>query len=434
MNIVAQEPCTSSGTGHKHRKNWRVTWLVALSLIGYPLLGTLVALTPLPSLVASVPVRLAVIFLSLSLLLTVRRSEPLLFSILRIPMTPLRVGLMLFWLVYIVRLVWDWQVAQMPDAGFALMFLCIVGLPPALALLGVPPGDWDANAIAKITFFAGAATCAIAVAATLLELGGERSLTQETGRLAFDTINSISLGHVAVTTLLAGLVGWSDGVPRRLIGLAAVGVGSVAALVCLQWAASKGPIVAFAVCLLALGVFNSRFRWLLVIMLLGVAVLPFLTVDGGLAQRLITVEEDLSTIDRWTLLSNAVTQFLESPIFGSAFVETEMQTYPHNPLVEAAMATGLFGVFLYALIFFSCGLRLLGMLMSNRSTLLALVALQYLVGEQLSGSLYASSGFWLIIAMIISMTSSERIFYPSGDESHQWPQVSGVKFLPRSEP
>ncbi len=434
MTTYAPQSKAHDQIRHEQRTNRRMTWLVALSLVGYPLLGTLVALTSLPSLVAAVPVRLAVIFLSLSLLLTVRLTEPLLFSIRRIPMTPVRVALMLFWLIYICRLIWDWQVVQMPEADSALLYLSVVGLPPALALVGVAPRYWDANAFAKVAFFAGAATCAVAVAATLLGLAGERSLMEETGRLAFDTVNSITYGHVAVTTLLAGLVGWSDGASRRPAVLVVVVVGAVAALVCLQLAASKGPILALAVCILALGVFNARFRWVLFAMLPVAAVFLFLAYDGNLGQRFASVEEDPSTINRWALLTNAIAQFLEHPILGNAFVETEMQTYPHNPLVEAAMATGVLGLSLYAFILFNAGLRLLGLFMSKGRTLFALVALQYLVGEHFSGSLYASGGLWLSIAMVIAMTSREEPASSSRvDKSHYVPQASAGQSGLRSE-
>lgn len=408
MNTFPKGPPVEDESSHQRRTSRWVTWLVALSFMGYPLLGTLVALTSFPSFVASVPVRLAVIFLSLSLLLSVRPNEALLFSMRRIPMTPVREALLLFWFVYVCRLIWDWQVVQMPEAGPALLFLSVVGLLPALALLGVAPRYWNANAFAKIAFCSGAATCAIAVAATLLGLAGERSLIEQTGRLAFDTVNSVTYGQVAVTTLLAGLVGWSDGVPRRSIVLTGVGAGAVAALVCLQLAASKGPVVALAVCILALGVFKPRYRWLLFALLPVFTVFLFFAYDSNLGQRFSGVEDDLSTIERRDLLTNAIAQFLEHPIFGNAFVETEMQTYPHNPFVEAAMATGVIGALLYALVVIICAWRLIGLLARKGRVLLALVALQYLVEAHISGSLWASGSLWICLAMIIAMTSHER--------------------------
>lgn len=412
----------------------RVTWLVALSLMGYPLLGTLVALTSFSSLVASVPVHLAVVFLSLSLLISVRLNLPLLAAIRSIRWTPIRAALLLFWFVYVCRLIWDWQVSQMPEAGPALLFLSVVGLPPALGLLGVAPRYWDSNAFAKITFFAGATTCAVAVAATRLGFAGDRSLMDETGRLAFDTVNSITYGHVAVTTLLAGFVGWSEGAPRRPIVLMVVVVGAVAALASLLLAASKGPIVALAVCILVLGVFNARFRWLLFVMLPVAAALFFLEYDSNLGQRFTGIEKDLSTINRWELLTNAITQFEDHPILGNAFVETEMQTYPHNPLVEAAMATGVFGLCLYGFILCNSAFRLLELFLRKGRTLFALVALQYMVGEHLSGSLYASSDLWLSIAIIIAMTSCEHPLSSPMDKSQLVLQTSAGQSSSRSEP
>lgn len=397
MNTSLPRPIVEDDSSLQRRKSRMVTWLVALSLMGYPLLGTLVALTPFPSLVGSVPLRLAVVFLSLYLLVSMRRF----------PVTPVRVVLLLFWFVYVCRLIWDWQVAQIPEAESALLFLSVVGLLPALALLGMAPRHWDAHAFAKIAFFTGAATCTIAVLATLLGLGGERSLIEQTGRLSFDTVNPISYGHVAVTTLLTGLVGWSDNARRPLM-LAVVVTGSIAALVCLQLAASKGPVVALVVCILALGVFKPRYRWMLFALSPVATLFLFFADDSNLTQRFSGAEEDLSTILRRELLDNAITQFLQHPILGNAFVETEMQTYPHNPFVEAAMATGIIGVTLYALVIITCVTRLVGLLTRKGSLLLALVALQLLVGEHISGSLWASGNLWTSLAMIIAMTSYER--------------------------
>ena len=434
MNTFAQGRDVQNDSSHELRTNRLVTWLVALSLMGYPLLGTLVALTSFSSLVASVPVRLAVIFLSLSLLVSVRGNLPLLAAGRCIRWTPVRPALLLFWFVYVCRLTWDWQVAQMPEAGPALLFLSVVGLLPALALLGVAPRYWNANAFAKIAFFAGAVTCTVAVAATLLGLAGERSLIEQTGRLAFDTVNPITYGHVAVTTLLAGLVGWSDGARRRPIVLASVVAGAVAALVSLHLAASKGPVVALMVCILALGMFKPRFRWLLLAMLPVSAGFLFFVGDGNLGQRFTSIEEDLSTIERRTLLLNAIDQFVDHPLLGNAFVEAETQTYPHNQLVEAAMATGVFGLCLYGFVLFNSALRLLRLFMSKGRTLFALVALQYLVGEHLSGSLYSSGGLWICIAMIIVMTSSKKPFFSRVDNSHHVPQASAGQAALRSEP
>lgn len=392
------------------RTRLRVTWILLINLMGYPLLGTLVALTPYPSLVASIPVRLSVFLLSLSLLVFFRLRDGFSFSFRRIQLTPLRCTLFFFWLVYLCRLLWDWQVQDMPEAGAALLFFSVVSLIPSLALMGLAPRLWDAQALARLAFFTGAATCAIAVGVTFLGVAGERSLTEQTGRLTFDTVNSITFGHVAVTTILAGVIGWSeDGLRRPLWMLGIVLLGCAAALVALQMSASKGPVVALAICLFTLGVSQRRLRWVLLVLIPLAITFVVVSMDGALGQRFSEINEDLSTIDRRMMLANAAQQFADNPFFGNAFIETEFQTYPHNLFLEAGMATGAFGFTLYLAVFFASCVRLfLWIAGSARGLFLAILALQYLIGENISGSLYASGNLWIFIAMIIAVTTTHN--------------------------
>ena len=121
----------------------RVAWLVAVVLLGYPLGGTLVALTSLPSLVASVPVRLTALLLSLSLLLSFDRSRPLRVALRVRPLSLTRAALLAFWALYVGRLAWDWQVADVPGAASALVYLLVAGIGPAAGLLAIGPQHWD---------------------------------------------------------------------------------------------------------------------------------------------------------------------------------------------------------------------------------------------------------------------------------------------------
>ena len=418
-NHRASSADTSSSSGERWTR-LRVTWILILSLMGYPLLGTLAALTPYPSLVASIPVRLSVVLLSLSLLVSLRPRDGFFFSIQSIQLTPLRCTLLFFWLVYLCRLLWDWQVQDMPEAGAALLFFSVVSLIPSFALLGIAPRLWDANALARLAFFTGAATCAIAVGATFLGLAGDRSLTEQTGRLAFDTVNSITYGHVAVTTILAGVVGWSEDRSRRALWiLGLVVLGCAAALVGLQMSASKGPVVALAICLFTLGVSQRRFRWVLWALIPLAITFVMVSMDGTLGQRFSEVNEDLSTIDRRMMLANAAQQFADNPFFGHAYIESEFQTYPHNLFLEAGMATGVLGFTLYLVVVLaSCARLFLWIASGARGPFLALLALQYLIGENISGSLYASGSLWIIIAMIIAVTTVPRSISSKAETTH----------------
>jgi len=405
VNTLPQPSGSHQSTGYELAISRRVAWLVAICLMGYPLLGTLVSLTSFSSSVASVPVRAAMIFLSLTILIPIWRNLPWRTFNGYVHHTPVRTALILFWLLYLCRMIWDWQIVQMPEAGPSLLFFGVVGLLPALALLDVGPSRWNDKALARTVFFLGAPTCVLAVAITLLGFAGERSLMEQTSRLSFDTVNPITYGHVAVTTLLAGLFGWVDS-PRRQPTLPIV-IGVVAALATIDLAGSKGPLVALLVCLITLGVFKPRLRWLLVVMLAVAAWLYFIADNSNLGYRISNLEADQSTVVRKELLLNAIDQFWAHPFLGSAFLDVETHTYPHNPLIEAAMAVGLVGGCLYGLVLVNTALRLLGLLLRKDHAFLATVTLQYMIGEHISGSLHASGALWICIAMIISVTSCE---------------------------
>ena len=66
--------------------------------------------------------------------------------------------------------------------------------------------------------------------------------------------------------------------------------------------------------------------------------------DGELWRRFSTIEEDVSALDRLLLQGNAISQYLDRPILGSAFVELRLLTYPHNLFIETAMALGVVGL------------------------------------------------------------------------------------------
>lgn len=367
--------------------------ILIASLMAYPLLGTLVSVTLLPSLVASVPVRAFVAVASIQLIWLTRRAPP----------SPTVLALLVFWCAYLVRLLWDWAVADVPAAGEALAFFVLTCLLPAVALMRVPAAWWNESRLANGLFITGAATCIAAVAIGLTGLAEGRSLLDETARLSFDTVNPITYGHVAVSTLIVALR-WR--LISRRHGRLVLAIGLIAALVVLQLAASRGPLVALAVCLVALGIVQRRFRWFFIVVA-PLLTLLFFNADSILEQRFSDIEDDPSTLERLLVQSNAIAQFLDNPWLGSAFIELELQIYPHNPFIEAAMATGVIGLLLFTWVFLAACARVVRMLREGK-VVLPLLALQYFVAAQFSGSLFSSNTMWMFIGILFAITRRRR--------------------------
>jgi O-antigen ligase len=126
--------------------------------------------------------------------------------------------------------------------------------------------------------------------------------------------------------------------------------------------------------------------------------------DSTLGSRFTELDLDPSALARLQSQANAIDQFLASPWIGSAYIELELRMYPHNPIVESAMATGVIGLVLFTLLFGNTLLLALRRLRRGR-TMVALLCVQYLVASVFSSSIYASPTLWLVMALMISIES-----------------------------
>jgi O-antigen ligase len=372
-------------------------------LLAYPILGTLVAFTALPSLAGSMPVRAAVLALSLALI--VRMPA-------RVLAQPASVLILCFWFVYLLRLWWDITVAGIPQASGFMFNLVGFAIPPALAMLYGP--NFDEKRLARQLLFLGCAGCALALLASLTGLAGARTYSAEDseGRLFLETVNPITFGHAGVTTLIAAVVLAKYATRRTdwawVVLAAALGLASV------QVAGSRGPVVALAAAVLTLAIFSKRYRRLAAASLVVLAAAAVLTVlNAGdeienvlLARAAASAAADEPEI-RFLLVAGAVQQFLEQPWLGSASVEFQYMDYPHNPFVEAAMATGVLGLLLFVAIN-GLALRNTYRALRRGAVLLPLLLVQAFVAAQFSGSLAASATMWMLLALLASPQFQKR--------------------------
>lgn len=361
--------------------------IVIWTLVGYPLLGVLVAYTTLPSIVASASVR-GVVFVTAMLL------------ILRLPQqkfTSLGWCLVMFLVLYLVRLVVD-LVQGVAETELHLLFFVVTALVPMLAVARVPFTYWDEFYIAKGLAVFGFVTSIAAISANFVQEYESRSLLELTGRLSFDTVNPITLGHVAVTTMIAVVAIYrSTGIKKWLLLLPA-------AAIMLYMSASRGPVAALAIIVCAIFFYSLRGRAkcaaLCAALAMGVAAFFFVDAESEMIRRLVTTQEDQSTTERMQMQTAAIGQFIESPLIGSAHVELESLTYPHNPIVESAMALGIIGLGLFVVLTLGMAARIVKKLQSG-GFLMPILGLQYLIAAQLSGSLYSSADFWVLSSILV---------------------------------
>lgn len=382
------------GTVPRPRQRPRVAaaWLFVGVVIGYPVAGLLASAMNWDSLITSIPLRILILGLSAWLWLTTRNPGR-------------RRGglwLALFGAVYLLRLIWDLGVVQVPGAVEALAFFVATVAIPAAALWRGGSSMSETQTM-RLMFMLGTAICIVALTMHTLGIGQDRSLTEVTGRLSFEALNPITIGHTAASTLIAALCMVRHGIKPRQAPLLIA--GGVAAGATLLLAASRGPLLCLAAAGLVYAVATGRWFWLALIAL---TLAPFLfAADSELLLRFNTIEEDESALERLVLQANAIDQFLSSPLLGSAFVERELLTYPHNLFVETAMALGIVGLLLLLSILAKAA-RVVRHHIGAGHLLFVLLFVQYFVGAQLSGAIYGHGPLVVCLVLLLAMLSKRK--------------------------
>lgn len=373
--------------------------LFALTLVGYPLVALLASALNLSRDATSVPFRVFVILLSIWTIAHFAASRY---------RYRLDFALLAFWSLYAFRLFWDINFGRFDGAETALTFFLATAALPGLAIMLAAHGYHERLA-AQLLFVLGAIVSAGSLALSFLHIGGAALKTEVTGRLALESLNAITLGHVAVTTIVAAIVLWQSpnqtgrkSVFRILSGRQiALLTGAGLALFCLIITASRGPAVALALTLASYAVLQGRWGQIVAAVLAGLALLPtVLSFRGvGIIDRFIGVSTDRSAMERLVLQGRALDQGLAHPVFGSAYVEASSGKYPHNLIIESFMALGLVGLLLFAFICARGGLTAARRLRS-RDTLIPLLMVQYFVAGMFSGTFWGTGALFAILALL----------------------------------
>lgn len=383
---MAEQPLAAERIGNSQLP----TLTLVLGLCGYPLFATASIWSSLPTLVVSLSVRVVVAVLAVASIVRIGRLQVRPWSLL----------VVLIWSLLLIRLTADMEVG-IPDSGHDLAFFVLAILVPGLSFMA-PGVRVRESELAMALVVVCMAIALSGLASVFLPGTADRSLLGETGRLSFDAINPITLGHMGATGIIAACIAMYNRRLSALVGLLCV--GTMGALLVLS--ASRGPMVALAiaiVCWLLSGKVGLR-SILLVACVLGGVVALFLFSDpeSAFSQRFAGVADDQSTFERITMQLDAIDQFIEHPVLGSAHVEVNSGTYPHNPFVESAMSLGVAGLLIYTT------LAVMSILKARRNLragdrLVTLLFLQYFVGAQFSGALFGSVEYWMLMVLLFSM-------------------------------
>lgn len=382
--------------------------LYALTLSGFALAAAIPVIFGLSSQSATIPFR--VVMLSLAIVVMSRWCMR--------PIAVFRgrvlIAIGVLWLALIARLVWDTLLnpgaAQFDRPVSQLLLLaflsCFLG---SLPFLEAPSRETLRHA-SRLVEIVGA----IALVALAWSMLAQVRAGAVLERFATEVLNPISIGHLAVSVLIASVANMTElreapsGRPSRLLDLVRP-FTILLALGALVASASKGPMLALVVVVLLAIVRELLYgkkpgRALLWLLGMFCAVAALIFVVGALERgsglvsltwRFVDFLSDESTSERVKMFRGAFEQFAESPLLGSSLVEFQTRVYPHNILVESLMMTGL-GGFLLLVIFLLAALASTWRLLvsMNGGGWVGLLFVQYVIASMLSGALVLDAQFW----------------------------------------
>ncbi len=372
--------------------------LRVMILTGYPLVGILVAYFGLQSSTLTVPFRIVVLALSVLVILTAlqkRHRE-------RIPAL-----LVVFFLIYTLRLCYDLVFVNAAGAGTALVyFLALVFIPVTASMLAGTAALQD-TIFARWLLIMALATTALTLISNKLGLGynpwdyaGEESV-----RLGFKALNPISLGNIAGICIISStylLLGTHQG---RAIRFAAW-LGLPMAAMVLLLANSRGPVIAVAFALLWFMARKSR----RIIYALPFALILFLLVPLDNILILNVADrfsgpfmEDAAIAGRLLAQGEALQAFFKYPFFGAHYIDPNLGpgNYPHNLLIETAMALGMVGLTLFLAMLWMAIAKSVSYVDVKHPFIVMLMAQQFIMA-QLSGALWASDSFFLLLSLTLA--------------------------------
>jgi hypothetical protein len=313
-----------------------------------------------------------------------------------------------FFILYSIRLIADNFTGLYPDLGQTALYFYGTCVIPAIAVCMLSAFR-DPRRDARLFLVLGAALCAAILLTSLAGITGVVDPAEEMqGRLNLARLNAISIGHIGVTTVLAGVALYFEpGHPRwlRWLILPACGV----AIACLIYSGSRGPFVSLVGALMAVLVFQRRWKLLgAVVVAAAIWAIQATSFEGALVDRLLALGSDQSSLVRLDLQYLAFAEFLDNPVTGSAYVETISGFYPHNLLLESAMALGVVGFGLMAWIMVRAGITAIRR-MNEGELMLPLLVFQYLLAVLFSGAITSSNEFWICVALILADSRRQRM-------------------------
>lgn len=395
----AVSACPGSGSRpHSCPSTGRLeSWVLALSIAGYPLVAGLSQLTGTDNRLLSIAMRAALLALSLLLLVKfpfvrLSRKNILFWS-----------AWWFFWAAYVLRLAGDTVLAptELPLASSEYWLFAIgTCLLPAIAVSRGNAVGATEHAFTKTHWM-----LVFAAALNLIVLFAQRAIGDvDTLRAETEVLNPIALGHMGVSILLMSLCRLNEGGREHRSGHFAIYASCAIAAFTIFISASKGPLISLTCALLMYAIsrpnrFFSRYLLAAIFAVPLVIAVNFDTIQNSFLVARIA-DGIFSDSARIELLSGAATLIANSPFVGAGI--EPLASYPHNLVVESFLAFGLLTGIPFCVLIFTALTRSVALARRRNSLWGALLFVQYGVAAMFSGSLYGSYVFWVLMVWAIS--------------------------------
>lgn len=186
--------------------------------------------------------------------------------------------------------------------------------------------------------------------------------------------------------------------------------------------ATRGPLVAYILVILV-ALFAGKKRYYLAVF----SILFFLSIAGimyfnsqatvagenAFVNRVSNMMISGDSSGRGKLYSDAVSIFLDNPIFGGRFLFPN-GVYAHNIFLDILMSMGIFGMVIFFLFFKKCVSEVLSLfqkknVFEKEYIWLHLLYIQYLVFAFFSCSMFDTPEFWYLTAMMLVLSKNKEV-------------------------
>jgi O-antigen ligase len=303
--------------------------VLALAIVGYPLAAGVSTFLNLEDNTLSIGFRVTHSGLCLLLLLwTLARGTFRLDLVIAV-----------FLALYATRLLIDLNYSMWPDIADDALFFAVTVLIPTLAIAG--GRDWfDERMCLRFILVVGGMAGLFVVDA--LVTMGIAAPGADTSRAMLSTLNPISIGYLGLFVAASAVMLIArHGSSRLLVPciLAAIMGGFL-----LVVSGSRGPLVALLAGLIITGNADRHVKSAyLVGGIVVVGLITYFGVPDVILNRLQNVGTDVSSAMRIYAIQLSIDAALDHPAFGYAYIEPVTGLYPHNLLIESALALGLVG-------------------------------------------------------------------------------------------